>query len=328
MSESVSRCVADEKSSIPNCHIVSDHGEMPVSPLDWDVTPELANSLLYRFCKMFDVCGSVDWEQINTYDKFLTLAGSWFSGFGQWVGAIAGVLGVVVTVVGFIFVWRQIRDQKQALETQTSWTMYEASLAVLNTFVENPELRPFFYEKQSLPEEGLMRHKVLAAAEVVADHLENIVSSGECGAIDVDTYYVWVKYMWLIGLRSEVMQEFLMDTRESNGSVEPAEGIRYSDMFKKIVRNRDLPPRCEPLYYADSVEHLALLKPAHLTQGFWGQSLVFLKQDWRIPVGVTQNPWNLFVFLLYQWIWWLVRGIFSTLILFPLWLGYRLVFQR
>ena len=169
--------------------------------------------------------------------------GTWFGSWGQWVGAIG-------TIFGFFFIWQQIGREQRTLETQTSWTMYETSIGVLNVFVEHPELRPYFYDGEPLPlsdESTPKRSQVLAVAEVVADHLENIVNSGEDGAIDEETYYVWVKYMYLLGLRSPTMQAFLSDRPHegiARGKFRFGEGQRYGETFKNIVCNGLVPKLC------------------------------------------------------------------------------------
>jgi hypothetical protein len=171
--------------------------------------------------------------------------GTWFGSWGQWAGAIA-------TIFGFFFIWKQIGREQRSLETQTSWTMYETSIGVLNVFVEHPELRPYFYDGVPLPttdskDLGPTRSQVLAVAEVVADHLENIVNSGEDGAIDENTYYVWVKYMYLLGLRSPTMQAFLSDKPHDDiakGTLRFGEGQRYGNAFKNILIKGQIPELC------------------------------------------------------------------------------------
>lgn len=314
---------------MPNIQILSARREQPSEPskqvtpdaLDWDASQsrsEFADSLLSKLCHWTDLCNPVDRAEFDEYENFFTLLFSWISSLGQWAGAIVAIFGLLITLGGFFFVWLQIRDQKRSLETQTSWTMYETSLVVLNTFVANPELRPFFYGNSPLPESGDKREKVLAAAEIISDHLENIVSSGESGAIDEETYYVWVKYIWLLGERSSVLKEFLVGNQLNNV---PAEGIRYTELFKNIVLNKYIPSSCENMCFRDSSNLDSLnLK---LERGFLKRNSIFLINYWRLPVGATQTPWGLFKFLLFQWMWWLSRGIFSVLVLLPIWIIYQ-----
>ena len=134
--------------------------------------------------------------------------------------------------------------------------MYEASLSVLNTFVQTPALRPFFYDNAPLPRDDATpsRSQVLATAEVIADHLENIVASGKSKAISVDTYYVWVCYMFMLGKRSQVMKYFL--SNESHKDIDRAglgwgEGRRYDDVFRNIVLDGIVPAVCKEAFLKD-----------------------------------------------------------------------------
>ena len=208
--------------------------------------PGFSGMLKNAFCTMTDdvLCIHQDWSSIfgsahgNSFES-LGLISGWFSGFGQWAGALA-------TMFGFYFLWKQIRREKQVLETQTTWTMYETSISVLTLFVEYPDLRKYFYDQEVLPDDEDECSKVLAAAEVIADHLENIVNSGETGAIDPDTYYVWVKYIFLMGLRSHVMRDFLSDEpiKGIARSEQIGEGLRYDENFKNILLHGIVPEAC------------------------------------------------------------------------------------
>lgn len=168
---------------------------------------------------------------------------------------VGAFLGPWVTVGGFMFLVKQLKDEKQALETQTNWEMYGSSIGVLNTFVEHPELRPYFYDARPLPApssdpcEDALRSKILAAAEVMADHLENIVNSGEDGVINEETYCVWIRYMKLMGKRSEALREIL--NVQPHPSVDVAatgfgEGVRYNEILRRIVREGYCPASSDP----------------------------------------------------------------------------------
>lgn len=159
----------------------------------------------------------IEWEKLGTLN--------W-----EAVSAVGAWVGPVVTIIGFILVARQLRGERIALETQTGWQIYELSLSVLNMFVEHPELRPYFYDNKPVPDLESEKNQVLAAAEVVADHLENIVLSRK--SLGEETYAVWVKYMAGIYRKSPVLQGFLHPD---------SEGYRYSEEF--LVRVREgLPP--------------------------------------------------------------------------------------
>jgi hypothetical protein len=133
-------------------------------------------------------------------------------------------LGPAITAVGFIFVWSQLKRERVSLETQTSWQVYGLSLNIQTLFIDNPELRPYFYEEAPLPEVEPGRSKVLAMAEIICDHLESLVLSKE--AMDIDVMNVWVPYMQGLYRKSSVIRDFL---RHEN------EGYRYAREFTDII---------------------------------------------------------------------------------------------
>lgn len=223
-------------------------------PVDYFSASENSHTWVSKFCNLLDLCSSAEIESWSNpaLAEALNKLGALLGGVGSAAGVVVAIVGVLVTMVGFYFVSTQLRREQRALETQTSWTMYETSIGVLNMFVDTPELRPYFYDGKKLEaiaesdEEKRMceRQKVLAAAEIVGDHLENIVSSGENGSIDVGTYYVWVKYMRLMGLRSPVLFDFLAGAPDDGTSGPLGEGVRYGKTFRDIVRRGVVPDIC------------------------------------------------------------------------------------
>lgn len=188
--------------------------------------------------KTLENCGHVKRFLLYTLDSWDEV-----SAIGQLLGAIASSLALV----GLLGIYKQIRSEQLALNTQTSWTMYDASLSVLQMFVNQPELRPYFYDNRPLPMYEPERSRVLAMAEVVGDHLENIVISGKTGAIARDTFYVWVRYIFMMGRRSQVMRRFLSDRPHPKVDVARiglGEGRRYDRSFTDILLAGKVPPEC------------------------------------------------------------------------------------
>lgn len=156
-----------------------------------------------------------------------------WNALGTWAGP-------VVTLAGFVLVRNQLRAERRALETQTSWQMYETSINILTVFVEHPEMRPYFYDNCAAPRAEPLRSRVLATAELLADHMESVVLSRD--AVEAKTAPVWVRYMQGIYRRSPVLREFLAE-----------EGYRYADDFLQLLCVADAPgvpamveAACEP----------------------------------------------------------------------------------
>ncbi|KZC18038.1 hypothetical protein RHOFW510R12_08510 [Rhodanobacter sp. FW510-R12] len=129
-----------------------------------------------------------------------------------------------VAALGFLLIRNQLRGERESLEAQTSWQVYGVSSAILQTFIANPECRPYFYEDRPVPNEEPLRSKVLAVVELVCDLMENIILNRH--ALDDETYKVWVLYMQGLFNRSPAMRTFL-----DRGS----EGYRYSSQLLDLL---------------------------------------------------------------------------------------------
>jgi len=63
------------------------------------------------------------------------------SAMGQWASVLA-------TTIGFMFVIKQQKQEKIAIENQTTAQVYEVGIEILKLFVDTPTLRPYFYSNQ------------------------------------------------------------------------------------------------------------------------------------------------------------------------------------
>jgi hypothetical protein len=136
-----------------------------------------------------------------------------------------------VAALGFLLIRNQLKGDREALETQTSWEIYNIGGSILQTFISHPECRPYFYDGVAAPTEEPLRSQVLAISELICDHMENIILHRR--ALDEETYQVWVVYMQGLYNRSPTMRAFL----------EPSsEGYRYSrqllDLLSQGLRDR------------------------------------------------------------------------------------------
>jgi hypothetical protein len=147
----------------------------------------------------------------------------------EWIAltAIGAFILPLVTLGGFWLVIKQLRSEREALETQTREQVYQASLGILKMFVEHPDLRPYFYDSIPMPVQNLEKSKVLAACEVMGDHWENILLSKK--SLDEETLEVWKDYMQGIYSTSPSLKDFLLH-----------EGYRYSGNFLSLF-DPDLP---------------------------------------------------------------------------------------
>lgn len=130
----------------------------------------------------------------------------------------------IVAALGFLLIRNQLQGDREALETQTSWNIYNVGGTILQIFIENPECRPFFYDGTACPKDEPFRSKVLAINEMICDHMENIILHRR--ALDDETFHVWELYMQGLYNRSPVMRDFLAVENE---------GYRYSTKMLALL---------------------------------------------------------------------------------------------
>jgi hypothetical protein len=100
---------------------------------------------------------------------------------------IAGpYLSAVVSLFGFAFLIHQVRLNARGV-------VYQLSNQVYKLFVDHPELRPYFYDRQPLPEDEPDRSRVLACAELLTDFFEHIAHTGSL--LDAGIRTTWCEYM-------------------------------------------------------------------------------------------------------------------------------------
>lgn len=148
---------------------------------------------------------------------------------GAIISALGAIILPIITIAGFLLVIKQLKDAREALETQTREQVYQASLGILNMFIEHPGLRPYFYDRVQLPTHEPERSKVLASCEIMGDHWENILLSKK--SLDKETLTVWEDYMVGIYNTSPALAYFFLH-----------EGYRYSDNFLQRL-HQELPER-------------------------------------------------------------------------------------
>lgn len=138
------------------------------------------------------------------------------------VQATAGVLSVIVTFVGFLLIWRQIKQVDSSARGQTHSYLYTHQDSITHFFIDNPNLRPFFYDNKDLSGTESEIITLRAATEMVADFSEHIYL--QLPNLPVDIREGWEFYMKTLYNRSPMLRIHF----EVNGDW-------YSEEFIKII---------------------------------------------------------------------------------------------
>ena len=102
------------------------------------------------------------------------------------VQAIGSVAAVVVTVVGFIFLWAQVQGIKRTIQSEASYKMYSKDFEILTIFVDKPHLRPYFYDDVKIAIDDLDVGAVATIAELYCSHFEQLCFSLTTSPVEYD----------------------------------------------------------------------------------------------------------------------------------------------
>lgn len=130
------------------------------------------------------------------------------------------IAAVLVNLCGFLLLSEQLGATKEATENQTRWEIEQVSFNVYKMLVDQPSLRPYFYEGKSLPVHEAneaepaaeLRWKLESACELLLDYFETIVRSG--AVLDDTSEVVWRKYMIKVYRKSPALRQFLENERD------------------------------------------------------------------------------------------------------------------
>jgi hypothetical protein len=139
--------------------------------------------------------------------------------------AVASLAGVVLSLVGFLFVILQLRQNQQATDRQTHAIVYQLNQEIYSLLVNHPDLRPYFYENEKIPCDEPIRSKVLAAAEMICDMFEYIVLNDK--SLGKEIRKGWMSYMRRMYQENQCLPEFL--------SIASAQ---YSDDFLSVLGHK------------------------------------------------------------------------------------------
>ena len=147
---------------------------------------------------------------------------SWTWADTNQVQATTGVLSVIVTLVGFFLLWRQIKQVDLSSRRQTHSYLYTHQDSITRFFIEHPDLRPFFYENVELSNNEADSVIIKPVTEMVADFSEHIYL--QLPNLPKDVSGGWEFYMKNLYNRSPILRTHF-----------DVNGDWYSDEFVKTI---------------------------------------------------------------------------------------------
>lgn len=121
--------------------------------------------------------------------------------------AIGSVGGVLVAIVGFVFVIRQLRQVENAMKKDAVEALYARAFDIQSIILNDPALREYFYDNKTQPADSVMRAKLETVSEIVFDFYELIVDEKEF--MSPGLYTSWEHYLKDLYSRSPTLRSHL-----------------------------------------------------------------------------------------------------------------------
>jgi hypothetical protein len=147
---------------------------------------------------------------------------SWTWADTNQVQATANVLSVIVTLIGFVLLWRQIKRVDLSARGQTHSYLYTHQDSITRFFIDRPNLRPFFYDNVEVSNTESDYVTIKAVTEMVADFAEHIYL--QLPNLPKDIREGWEFYMKNLYNRSPILRTHFRDN-----------GDWYSEDFIKTI---------------------------------------------------------------------------------------------
>jgi hypothetical protein len=98
----------------------------------------------------------------------------------EWVSAVASVVTALASAMGLFAIWRTLRNNEEQSKNSVYQLVTSRMSAISRTFLELPELRPYFYEGKDASNltaaDPVLNSRLLAMCEMLFDHAEVVLA--------------------------------------------------------------------------------------------------------------------------------------------------------
>jgi hypothetical protein len=136
--------------------------------------------------------------------------------------AIGTLAGAIISIVGFLLLWRQIKLTNETLKQNNQTSIYTISAEIYKYLADNSHLRPYFHENKKLEENDPNTQQLLVFCEVLADFFEFVIVKKS--TLDRNFIEPWEFYMRKIYKNSPVFRKYIEES-----------GEQYTEPLKKIL---------------------------------------------------------------------------------------------
>lgn len=142
--------------------------------------------------------------------------------------AVGSIAGAIISIIGFILLWRQIKLTNETLKQNNQTSIYTISAGIYKYLADNSHLRPYFHEKKELEDKDPNIQQLLVFCEVLADFFEFILVKKD--TLDRNFIEPWEFYMKKIYKNSPVFRKYIEESKEQY--TEELKGILFSSIKK------------------------------------------------------------------------------------------------
>jgi hypothetical protein len=125
---------------------------------------------------------------------------------------ILSIFSIIVNIIGFYFVVRQITQQALATRGDTYTNLCGLSYEILKTISDNTYLYPYFYENKKLEQQSEHRVQVLICCEMIANYCDNVTLQRENIPV-----HVWQRWKNFIKGQLEIsmeLKQFMLEYKD------------------------------------------------------------------------------------------------------------------
>lgn len=130
-------------------------------------------------------------------------------------GLIDNVL-VLATASFAVVQLREMNAQSRATSAATRGQVYQsltsAMLDIDHLFIQQPSLRPYFYDGRSIPDDAEERQRVMATAELLCDFFDDCTAQSHL--LDEMSVKVWLTYAQSIARTSPAVRLHWTENRD------------------------------------------------------------------------------------------------------------------
>jgi hypothetical protein len=95
------------------------------------------------------------------------------------IQTLLSIISIIVNIIGFYFVVRQITQQALATRGDTYTNLCGLSYEILKVIHDNTFLYPYFYENKVLEKDSEHKIQVLMCCEMIANYCDNVTLQRE-----------------------------------------------------------------------------------------------------------------------------------------------------